>query len=225
MKIKIYLAALVCLLSVNVFSQTSLWGVRASLHGATSTLGSDKFDAANGFNKTGGNFSVGLTYAHIKTGQVGWVGWVSGFNYRQMDIISKTSATNFSFKWLEIPVELSATGNFFGFLPVGFQLGAFGAIPFQYKGAVYRYQQPNYEYGNEQYEKPFFILGFKGGVSTSIGIKGKLITTLFANYNFGLIPLAPPPPDGVTKAYDIPLPTIAEFGVSFLFGREPIEKP
>jgi hypothetical protein len=225
MRMKIYLAALLCLLSITVFSQANLWGVRASLHGNTSTLGSDKFDAANGFNKTGGNFSVGLTYARIKTGQVGWVGWVSGFSYRQMDIISKTSATNFSFKWLEIPVELSATGNFFGFLPVGFQLGAFGAIPFQYKGAVYRYQQPNYEYGNEQYEKPFFILGFKGGVSTSIGIKGKLITTLFANYNFGLIPLAPPPPDGVTKAYDIPLPTIAEFGVSFLFGREPIEKP
>ncbi|UPT67834.1 MAG: hypothetical protein M0D57_03990 [Sphingobacteriales bacterium JAD_PAG50586_3] len=227
MKTKICLLAalLWVLLTTQTLAQTNLWGVRASLHGASSTLASEKFDAANGFNKTGPNFTIGLSYARIKTGQVGWVGWVSGFSYRQMDIVSKTSATNFNIKWLEIPVELSATGNIFGFLPIGIQLGAFGAIPFQYKGAVYRYQQPNYEYGNEQYERPFFILGFKGGLSTSIGIKGKFITTLFANYNFGLLPLAPPPPDGVTRPYDIPLPTIAEFGISFLFGREPIEKP
>lgn len=222
---KVLLLCVLCLLHTGVFAQTSLWGVRASLHGATSTLASDKYDAANGFNKTGPNFAFGFSYARIKTGQVGWVGWVSGFSYRQMDIVSKTTPTNFTFKWLEIPVELSATGNFFGFLPIGFQLGAFGAIPLQYKGAVYRYQQPNYEYGNEQYEKPFFILGLKGGLSTSIGIKGKIITTLFANYNFGLVPLAPPPPDGVTQAYDIPLPTIAEFGISFLFGNESLEKP
>lgn len=222
---KVLLLCVLCLLHTGIFAQTSLWGVRASLHGATSTLASDKYDAANGFNKTGPNFALGLTYASIKTGQVGWVGWVSGFSYRQMDIVSKTTSTNFSFKWIEIPVELSATGNFLGFLPIGLQLGAFGAIPLQYKGAVYRYQQPNYEYGNEQYEKPFFILGLKGGLSTSIGIKGKFITTLFANYNMGLIQLAPPPPDGVTRAYDIPLPTIAEFGISFLFGNESLKKP
>jgi hypothetical protein len=226
MRIKICLAtALACLICTGLFAQANLWGVRASLHGNTSTLASDKFDAANGFNNKGGNLAFGLSYAKIKTGQVGWTGIVTGITYRQMNIVSKTNTTNFQFKWLEIPAELSMTGNFFGFLPVGLQLGAFGAVPFQYKGSVYRYQQPEYVYGNEKYEKPYFILGFKGGATASFGIKGNFITTFFANYSFGFIPIGPAPAEGVTRAYDTPLPAFVDFGICFLFGKEAVEKP
>lgn len=209
--------------ATTLHAQVKFWGIRASIPSSVGTLGGNKFNT-DGY-KARATFAIAATFSKIHTGEVGWTGYSIGLGYRKFDLQGTTSSTNLQIQWVEVPVEFHATGNFFRILPLGFHIGGFIATPFQCKGSIYRYNQANYDFGNQQYEKPYAIVGFKGGLNLSLALKKKYIFTFFGSYNLSFLRVAKSAPEGVTPEFDIPLPTFFEWGVSFMLGKNQLDKP
>lgn len=193
------------------------WGIRATQHKSGGVLNDDQFNAADGFitKKMGYSVFVGR-YNISEINPNVWRSLSYGITYRQLNFQSKTSSTRFNFSALEFPLNLNLCVHGGGRYPLALDAGVYVSVPLKYEGYVYRYQQTEYEYGREKYEKPYCILGLRGGVSIPLDLFQRIRITPFAHFNFGLIPAVPGAPDGVEPVYDAAIYRCGEIGVEFV---------
>jgi hypothetical protein len=133
-----------------------------------------------------------------------------------MHLQSTSSSTNFDIYALELPVNMGLQAHALGFIPIGVDLGAFVSVPLKYRGAVYRYQQPDYIYGNEKYEKPYAIIGLRGGMSSAFDLLQRFRVYGFIHFDFGLIPIVPAAPDDIEPEFGALVYNSWEFGLGFV---------
>lgn len=216
------IACCLVLVATTGFSQ-KLWSIRGSWISSANTLAKNDYNAEK--YKTPNSFMVGFTHGNFDVGTYGWYGMQYGVAFRNLNMKSRTSTTVFNISWVEVPVDFAFAANLFGFLPIGMHGGLYITVPVKYKGSIDRYNQPKYAYGNQTYERPFVMAGLRGGFNCSIKTTKKSAITAFVSYSASIMALAKPAGDAVTVEYKIPLPVFAEFGLSYMFGKDEIERP